>query len=43
MVKHILKNGIVLQDIKGHVVKKEEAPQAYALVERLNREREEKK
>ena len=42
MVIHILKNGIKTTDITGHVVRKEDAPQAYALIERLNREREEK-
>ena len=34
MVKHILKNGIVLQDITGHVVKKEENPIVYRILDR---------
>lgn len=34
MVKHILKNGIVLQDITGHVVKKEENPLIYSILDR---------
>lgn len=34
MVKHILANGQVVQDITGHVVKQKEIPSAYALLER---------
>ena len=37
MVIHILKDGTVLEDITGHVVKREEVPQAYAVVEQKNR------
>ena len=43
MIINILKNGIEVKDLTGHVVKKEETPKAYALIERANREREEKK
>ena len=38
MIIHILKNGTVLDDITGHVVKIEDAPTAYAL---LNERRQE--
>ena len=43
MIINILKNGQIIPDLTGHVVKKEETPKAYALIERANREREEKK
>ena len=36
MVKHTLKDGTVLDDIKGHVVKIEDAELAYAVMERIN-------
>lgn len=36
MVVHVLKDGTVLDDITGHVVKKEDVPTVYALIERLN-------
>lgn len=38
-ITHILKNGKVLKDITGHVVKKEDVPMAYALINRLNERR----
>lgn len=34
MIIHILKNGTVLQDITGHVVKKEENPLIYSILDR---------
>lgn len=34
MVKHVLKNGTVLDDITGHLVKREEVPSVYTLIER---------
>ena len=34
MIIHILKNGTVLQDITGHVVKKEENPMVYRILDR---------
>ena len=34
MVKHILKDGTVLDDITGHVVRREEVPSVYTLIER---------
>ena len=36
MVVHVLKDGTVLDDITGHVVKKEDVPTVYALIERMN-------
>lgn len=40
VIKHILKDGRVLDDITGHVVKKEDVPSAYALMEQMNVERQ---
>ena len=37
MIKHILKDGTEVKDITGHVVKKEDAPMVYDLVERISR------
>ena len=34
MITHILKNGTVLHDITGHVVKKEENPLVYEILDR---------
>ena len=36
MVVHVLKDGTELHDITGHVVKKEDVPSVYALIERMN-------
>lgn len=38
MVIHILKNGQAVDDIKGHVVRREDFPSLYALIDRLNDE-----
>ena len=35
MVTHILKDGTVLKDITGHVVKREDVPTVYSLIERM--------
>lgn len=35
-VKHILKNGKVVKDITGHVVKMEDAVNVYTLMRRIN-------
>lgn len=35
-VRHILRDGRVLSDIRGHVVKFEDAVNAYKLMERIN-------
>lgn len=43
MIRHHLRDGTVLTDITGHVVRKEDVPTAYALIDRMNNERERKK
>lgn len=43
MIRHHLKDGTVLKDISGHVVKKEDAPIAYAIMEQMNIERQKRK
>ena len=40
MIKHILKNKTVLQDITGHVVKQDDAPLVYQIMERMKKEKE---
>lgn len=40
MVKHILKDKTVLQDIAGHVVKQSDAPLVYQIMERMKKEKE---
>lgn len=42
MVKHVLKDGTVLEEITGHVVKKEDALVVYQIMERLREKRKEK-
>lgn len=36
MVTHILKDGTVLQDISGHVVKMQDVKAVYSLMDRIN-------
>ena len=36
MVVHVLKDGTVLNDITGHLVKKEDVPTVYDLIDKLN-------
>lgn len=36
MVKNVLKDGTVLKDITGHVVKVEEADVVYAILDKIN-------
>lgn len=36
MVKHIMKDGTVLNDITGHVVKMEDAEVVYAILDKIN-------
>lgn len=43
MIRHHLKDGTVLDDITGHVVKKEDAPLAYLVMEQMNMERARKR
>lgn len=35
-VTHVLKDGTVLRDIKGHVVRMEDAKLVYAIMDKLN-------
>ena len=37
MIKHVLKDGTQVAEITGHVVKREDAPEAYDLMERMNK------
>ena len=37
MVKHILRDGTELKDIKGHRVKKEDVPMFYKAIEQIER------
>ena len=39
MITNILKDGKVVKDLTGHIVKKEDVPAAYALIERMRKER----
>ena len=39
MVTHVLKDGTVLKDITGHVVKEQDVPEAYILIDQMNDER----
>ena len=39
MIKHILKDKAVLQDITGHVVKQSDAPLVYQIMERMKKEK----
>lgn len=36
MIKHVLKDGTILDDISGHVVKKDEAKQFYLILGKIN-------
>lgn len=36
MVTHILKDGTVLQDITGHIVKQSQAENLYTLIQTIN-------
>ena len=40
MIKHILKDKTVLQDIAGHVVKQSDAPLVYQIMEQMKKEKE---
>ena len=42
MVIHILKDGSVVKDITGRVVRMEDASTVYQLIDRINRERSSK-
>lgn len=38
MIRHILKDGTILQDITGHIIKQESAPLVYQIIEQMERE-----
>lgn len=38
MIRHILKDGTVLKDITGHIIKQESAPMVYQIIEQMERE-----
>ena len=38
MITHILKNGTVLEDITGHVIKQDDVPMVYQIIEQMERE-----
>ena len=40
MIKHVLKDGTVTDDISGHVISKADAPIIYELIDQMNAERE---
>nr|DAO53816.1 MAG TPA: hypothetical protein [Caudoviricetes sp.] len=42
-VTHVLKNGTILQDITGHIVKVNDARSIYQLISKLNERKEVKK
>ena len=37
MVRNVLKDGTVLDDITGHVVKRKDAPEVYEMMEQIKR------
>ncbi len=41
-ITHILKDGTVIKDIRGHVVKIEDAKSIYSLMDKMNQKKEEK-
>lgn len=43
MIRHHLKDGRILTDITGHVVKKEDVPLVYSLIDQINEEKRAKK
>ena len=43
MVTHILKDGSRVKDIAGHVVKEKDAPLAYVIIDRINKEQKNQK
>ena len=38
MITHVLKDGTVLEDITGHVIKQDDAPMVYQIIEQMERE-----
>lgn len=41
MITHVLKDGTVLEDITGHVIKQDDAPMVYQIIEQMEREEKE--
>lgn len=39
MIKHILKDGTVLNDITGHVVKKDDVKEVYIIINKINQKK----
>lgn len=39
IIKHVLRSGEVLDDISGYVIKKEDCPEIYRVVEKIRREK----
>lgn len=37
MIRHVLKDGTIIDDIQGHIVKKQDAITIYALLDIINR------
>lgn len=42
MIWHVLKDGTVLEDIQGHVVRMEEAPSIYAILDKVRERKRDK-
>ena len=38
-IRHVLKDGRVLDDISGIVIKKEDCPEVYRVIEKIRREK----
>ena len=43
MIKHFLKDGTEVKDVKGHVVKIDQAKSIYALLDQINNKQKERK
>lgn len=41
MITHVLKDGTVLEDITGHVIKQDDASMVYQIIEQIEREEKE--
>lgn len=39
IIKHVLKDGTVLDDISGYLIKKEDCPELYRVIEKIRREK----
>lgn len=43
MIRHVLKDGTILSDISGHIVREKDAKAAYAVMERINEKQKRRK